>query len=91
MRAKVLAARGRHEEAEEVAREAIAFADATDLLNVQADAYSDLADVRAFGGKTDQVGTDLRQALGRYEHKGNIVMAERTRLRLGQVEASRPR
>jgi class 3 adenylate cyclase/tetratricopeptide (TPR) repeat protein len=83
VRAKVLAARGRHEEAEEVAREAIALAGATDLLNIQGDAYSDLADVLAFGGKTDQVGTALRQALGRYEHKGNIVMAERTRLRLG--------
>jgi tetratricopeptide (TPR) repeat protein len=91
VRAKVLAARGRHAEAEEVAREAIALAGATDLLNVQADGYSDLGDVLALGGKTDQAGTTLRQALGRYERKGNIVMAERTRLRLAEVEATGPR
>jgi class 3 adenylate cyclase/tetratricopeptide (TPR) repeat protein len=91
VRAKVTAACGRHAEAEEVAREAIALADATDLLNVQADAYSDLADVLGLGGKTDQARTVLGQALGRYERKGNTVMAERTRLRLAGVDATGPR
>jgi Flp pilus assembly protein TadD len=91
VRAKVLAARGRHAEAEKVAREAIALAGATDLLNVQADAHSDLADVLALGGKTDQAGTALGQALERYERKGNIVMAERTGLRLADIEAIGPR
>ncbi|MGZ4325994.1 MAG: adenylate/guanylate cyclase domain-containing protein [Solirubrobacteraceae bacterium] len=80
--AKVLASRGRHAEAEEVAREAIALADGTDLLNVQADAYSDLADVLALGGNGEQARTALGQAFARYERKGNIVMAERTRARL---------
>jgi tetratricopeptide (TPR) repeat protein len=88
VRAKVLAAHGRHAEAEEVARQAIALADATDLLNVQADVYSDVADVLGLGGKADQARTALGQALGRYERKGNIVMAERTRLRLAGVEAT---
>ena len=86
VRAKVLAARGRHSGAEQVAQEAIALADATDLLNVQADAYSDLAAVLALVGKTDQVDTALGEALGRYERKGNIVMAERTRLQLAELE-----
>src|SRR5262249_31549837 len=82
VRAKVLAARGRHAEAEEVAREAIALANATDLLNIQADAYSDLADVLVLGGgKVRQAGTALGEALTRYERKGNVVMTERTRLR----------
>ena len=87
----MLAAHGRHAEAEEVARQAIALADATDLLNVQADVYSDVADVLGLGGKTDQARTALGQALGRYERKGNIVMAERTRLQLADVEAMGPR
>jgi class 3 adenylate cyclase/tetratricopeptide (TPR) repeat protein len=91
VRAKVLAARGRHAEAEDVAREAVALAEATDLLNVQADAYSDLAEVLALGCKTDQARTALGLALGRYERKGNIVMAERTRLRLADVETTGPR
>jgi class 3 adenylate cyclase/tetratricopeptide (TPR) repeat protein len=84
VRAKVLAARGRHAEAEEVAGEAIALAATTDLLNVQADAYSDLADVLTLGGKAEQAGAALAQALRRYERKGNIVMAERTRARLAE-------
>lgn len=84
VRAKVLAARGHHPEAEEVAREAVALVDTTDLLNVQADAYSDLADVLAHGTKTEQERTALEQALGRYERKGNIVMVEKTRTRLAE-------
>jgi hypothetical protein len=36
----------------------------------------------------DQARTALGQALGRYERKGNLVMAERTRVRLGGVEAT---
>jgi hypothetical protein len=74
----------RHAEAEAVAGEAIALAAATDLLNVQADAYSDLADVLTLGGKADQAGTALAQALGRYERKGNVVIAERTRAHLAE-------
>jgi hypothetical protein len=73
------------------AQEAIAPAKGTDLLNIHADAYSDFGEVLALGGKTHQAGTALRQALERYELKGNIVMAERTRLRLAEVEASGPR
>jgi class 3 adenylate cyclase/tetratricopeptide (TPR) repeat protein len=84
VRAKVLAARGRHAEAEEVAGEAIALAATTDLLNVQADAYSYLADVLTLGGRADQAEAALVQALGRYERKGNIVMAERTLARLAE-------
>jgi tetratricopeptide (TPR) repeat protein len=87
----VLAARGRHAEAEELAREAITLAGATDLLNVQADAYSDLADVLMLGGQADHARIALGQAIGRYEHKGNIVMAERTRTRLAGAEATRTR
>ena len=84
VRAKVLAARGCHAKAEEVAGEAIALAAATDLLNVQADAYSDLADVLTRAAKADRAGVALEQALGRYERKGNIVMADRMRARLAE-------
>jgi tetratricopeptide (TPR) repeat protein len=90
VRAKVLAGRGRHAEAEEVARDAIALADATDLLNVQADALSDLAEVLVVGGKADQAALTLREALARYERKGNIVRTERTRSRLAELEATAP-
>jgi tetratricopeptide (TPR) repeat protein len=85
VKAKVLASRGRHVEAERLAREAISLACATDLLNVQADAYSDLADVLALAAKTEEVAAALEQARERYERKGNIVMADRTRARLADV------
>ena len=85
VKAKVLASRRRYMEAECLAREAISLACATDLLNVQADAYSDLADVLALTAKTEEVAAALEQALERYERKGNIVMADRTRARLADV------
>ena len=91
VRAKVLAKRHRHEEAEHLAREAISLAGTTDLLNVQADAYSDLADVLALAGEPEGVAAALEQALERYERKGNLVMAGRTRARLAGVTVIAPR
>jgi class 3 adenylate cyclase/tetratricopeptide (TPR) repeat protein len=85
VRAKVLAKRGRHAEAERLAREAIGLAGPTDLLNVQADTYSDFAEVLELAGKTEKVTAALEQALERYERKGNIVMAQRMRTRLRNV------
>jgi class 3 adenylate cyclase len=89
VRAKVLAKRGRHTEAEHLARGAISLAGATDLLNVQADAYSDLADVLALAGRPEKVAAALEQALERYDRKGNLVMAGRTRARLADVQSHR--
>jgi class 3 adenylate cyclase/tetratricopeptide (TPR) repeat protein len=88
VRAKVMANRGQHAEAERIAREAVGLASGTDLLNVQADAYSDLADVFSLAGKTEEARAALEQALKRYARKGNIVMAERTRARLADVPAT---
>jgi tetratricopeptide (TPR) repeat protein len=86
--AKVIASRGQHADAEELAREAVEDASKTDLLNVQADAYSDLADILVLAGKTPAVPRTLEQALKRYERKGNVVMAERTRARLADVKGT---
>jgi tetratricopeptide (TPR) repeat protein len=88
VRAKVLGKRGKHAEAECLAREAISLTGTTDLLNVQADAYSDLADVLALAGKSEEVASALKQALKRYERKGNVVMVERTLARLADVQAA---
>jgi tetratricopeptide (TPR) repeat protein len=81
-KAKVLARRGEHAEAEHLAREAVAIGDRGDALNLQADAYADLAEVLALGGKREEAAAALAEALDRYERKGNVVMAERTRKRL---------
>ena len=49
VRAKVLARRGGHAEAEQLAREAVALGEETDRLDGQGDAYSDLAEVLLLG------------------------------------------
>jgi class 3 adenylate cyclase/tetratricopeptide (TPR) repeat protein len=88
VKARVMASRSQHVEAEELARQAIAVAGSTDLLNIQADAYSDLAEILVFAGKTAEAAAALDQALERYERKGNIVMAERTRARLADAQVT---
>jgi tetratricopeptide (TPR) repeat protein len=71
-RAKIAAYRGAVEDAEGLAREAVALAADTDFLNMQGDALSALADVL-------RDADARREALERYERKGNVVSAARTR------------
>ncbi|HJS70491.1 MAG TPA: tetratricopeptide repeat protein, partial [Gaiellaceae bacterium] len=88
-RAKVLARRGEHAEAERLAREAVMIADGTGFLNGQADAYADLGEVLVLAGRADEAVEALRGALERYERKENLVGAERTRSRLSELDAAR--
>jgi class 3 adenylate cyclase/tetratricopeptide (TPR) repeat protein len=83
VRGKLLARRGELEEGERLAREAVALAAETDLLNAHADALVDLAEVLALAGRDARA--ELDGALSLYERKGNLVMAERTRSRLGEA------
>jgi len=82
-RGKVLARRGELQEGERLAREAVALAEETDMLNAHADALIDLAEVLALAGQDARA--ELDQALALYERKGNLVMAERTRSRLAEL------
>ena len=85
VKAKVLARRGEHAEAERIAREAIAICDESEMLDLQGDAYADLGEVLLLGGESDEATSALQQALERYERKENLVMAERTRERLAAL------
>ena len=85
VQALVHANRGQIEQAEAFAREAVEIIEATDGLNYQGDALRDLAEVLRAAGRTDEAAATLEQALERYERKGNVVMAERTRARLAEV------
>ena len=91
VRAKVLARRGEHAEAERLAREAVAICDETDMLDAQGDVYADLGEVLLLAGKPDEAATALEQALERYERKGNVVSAQRARARLADLEHAAPR
>ena len=87
VRAKVLARRGEHAEAERLSREAVAIGEGTDYLNGQGDLYADLAELLLLAGRAEEAAEALKQALARYERKGNVVMAARTRSRLMPREA----
>ena len=86
-RARVHALRGQPAEAERLAREAISLIETTDDAIFQPDAWVTLGEVLALGGKSREAEAALEEALGRYERKGNLVMADRTRHRLTELKA----
>jgi predicted ATPase/class 3 adenylate cyclase len=75
--AKVLAHEGRHDEAERVARDAVARIEATDFLNDHAAALADLATVLRDAKGTDEARPALARAVELYERKGNTAAASR--------------
>ena len=74
VRAKVLARRGEHVEAERLAREAVALGEETDMLDAQGDAYADLAEVLSLGRPPEGSCRGARAGARRYERKGNLVI-----------------
>ena len=84
VQAKLLARRGDVEQAEALAREAVALAGETDFLVLHADALMDLAEVLRLAGREDESTPVVEQALALYEQKGNVVGAERARALLPQ-------
>jgi tetratricopeptide (TPR) repeat protein len=79
VRAKLLAREGSVAEGEALAREAVGFVSATDLLTRQGDALLDLAEVLRLGGNAAEAEATVREAHERYARKGNVVAAERAR------------
>ena len=86
VRARVLARRAQFQEAEALAREAVAISEATDFVNYRADALLDLSRVLNFSCKSDEAVATASEALGLYELKGNLVASAMARLRLGELE-----
>jgi predicted ATPase len=84
-RAKVLARRGEVGAAEAAAREAVALAERTDLLNTQADALLDLAEVLALADRDDEARSAAREAAERFERKGNLPSLARARRAAGEA------
>jgi class 3 adenylate cyclase/tetratricopeptide (TPR) repeat protein len=88
-RGRILARRGDHAEAERLAREAVALAEDTDMVNFHADALAAAAEISGLGGRTNEAHAQLEQALALYEQKGNLVAAASTRRGLETLLASR--
>jgi tetratricopeptide (TPR) repeat protein len=85
-RAKVLARRGEDEQAERLAREAVAIGEATDNLDHQGDTYVDLGEVLRLVGRPDEAAAALEQALARYHRKGNLVSTQRVQTQLAELK-----
>jgi hypothetical protein len=90
VKAKVLARQGESYEAERLARRAVTIGDDTDHLNAQGNAYTDLAEVLSLIGRPKPAAAAIRQALGRYERKGNLVSAQRAHERLAELQHAAP-
>jgi ATP/maltotriose-dependent transcriptional regulator MalT len=88
-RARILAARGLLEEAEALARDAVARADETDDVNMRAETLVAFAEVLSAAGS----GTDAAEALAGarllYEGKGNVAGADVIARRLAALDAAR--
>ena len=74
--------RGEHEEAERLAREAVAISSRTDAPIWHGDALYDLAEVLQLAGRTDEAAAAFEQAFEQYERKRALPLVEQTRARL---------
>ena len=75
IRAKALARRG-DPNAEQLAQEAVAFAEATDFLPAHADALANLAEVLELRGEHASAHSAAREALALHQQKGNTLAAD---------------
>jgi DNA-binding SARP family transcriptional activator len=86
--ARILADRGHHREAEELARTAAVLAAQADMLNEHADTLLDLAYVLAAAGQSQQAQAAATQALHLYRRKGNLPGTREALRYLGDAEPS---
>jgi class 3 adenylate cyclase/tetratricopeptide (TPR) repeat protein len=83
--ARVRAHQGRVDEAEVLAREAVALLEGTDFLTDRADVLTDAADVFVVAGRADEAADALALALTLYEQKGDIVTPPRIQAMLDGI------
>jgi class 3 adenylate cyclase len=84
VRAQLLARGGAHEDARRVAEEAVAVAERTDALVDHGDACLALARVSAIAGDAAGARAAAERAVGLYEQKGAVALAEKARTFLGE-------
>jgi tetratricopeptide (TPR) repeat protein len=77
--ARLLARRGRFDEAERLARQGVAVAANSEFVVLHADVLLDLAEVLRLAGRPDEADAATAEAVGIYERKGNVAAAERAR------------
>jgi len=87
VRAKVLARRGRFEEAEREARENARLAEETDWPGYTGTAWIDVAEVLQRAGRPDPAAAAARRAEEFFEMKGDLVSLGRARAFREEMEA----
>jgi class 3 adenylate cyclase/tetratricopeptide (TPR) repeat protein len=78
-RARVAAHLGRHDEAIELARTALEIVERRPMVNDRALVRLALAEVQRVAGNNADADAAVLEALGLYEHKGNVAAASRLR------------
>ena len=86
--AEIKAGKGELDGAEELAREAVALARETDMLNRRGRVSLVLATVLRHQGRMDETLASMEEALRLYERKGNIVGAGKARRLLNELVVS---
>jgi len=86
--AMVAARRGRFEEGERLAREAVALLENGDFINDQADAHIALAEVLELAGREPEAIDAVGDALDRFRRKGNLTQASMAEERLRRLVAA---
>ena len=88
VRAKILARRDLAEEAEAMAREAVALAGDTEFVDLRAETLLALGEVLRLADRRDDAVAAIRGALDLWETKGNVVFAGRARRLLSEASVS---
>ena len=86
VRAKAFAREGRLDDGEQLAREAVTLAEATDDINFRGDALMALAEVLCLAERPGEAVPVIEEALRLFEQKGNVVSARKARALLGDSQ-----
>jgi len=89
LRARLLARRGRLEEAAELARSALQLGGQPDVPTTR-DARFTLAEILSRLGRSDEAVQAAEECLRRYEAKGIVPLVQKTRVLLAEIQAARP-
>jgi tetratricopeptide (TPR) repeat protein len=79
LRARILADRHQHAAAEELARQAVDYAELSDFPQTHGRAYEALAYVLRAAGRSEEVPAVVQQAIAAHERHGDVVLARRAR------------
>jgi class 3 adenylate cyclase/tetratricopeptide (TPR) repeat protein len=85
--ARLRASRGQTEVAVDLAREAVAFIEPTDVVDIRALTFIELSRALQSAGRPEEAAQALEEAVSLYEQKGNVVSAEQARHRLVRLRS----